>query len=339
MEPTSGSYRMGAPMAADEPGYLGMIQYVGPSVDSGFLDAKKSAQALLGLDEALRYFVSLQSAELAGVEYEIPVRVQSGSWQAMIPQNIEQWIRAIAGLGVSTYVVTAAGQMAKNDFRDVELRQVFVRAFQGIQWTIRIGKHVGTVSKRTFQNVRWQDGSSEVGLPNGDGNLLFVPPDFLNFYEQVPPSVLAKLASIVTEERRLDVVVHHDGRDEIESVEFEDRQVFCPEEFSELFPELEHGASFDCEGLVTRGNENANTVGFLYKDHILTCHPKEGSIVRFKDALFLKSRMVGTVSRADKFGQPTEPRPRIIFSDVTPIEADLPAGGQQPLFLDDETSS
>jgi len=324
-------------MARDEREYLGFIQYVGPSVDSGYLDAKKSAQALLGLDEALRYFVGAQSSELANADYEIPVRIQRGSWQALIPHDIGDWLATALGVGATAYVVTAARQMAKNDFREVGLRQVFAKAIEAIQWTIRIGKHVGTLAKRTFDNVRWRNANTEVGILNAVGEVLFVPVEFLQFYERMPANVLVKITSVVTEERRLEVVLHRNERDEVESVSFEDKAVFCPEDTSILFPELEHGAPFDCEGLVTRGNENTNSLGFLYEEHILTCYPKEGSIVRFKSALFLKSRMKGTISRADKFGEPTEPRPKIIFTDVTPVEEEpISEDNQQPLFFDNE---
>jgi hypothetical protein len=327
----------GEPLADNRQGYLGYIQYVGPSVESGFLGAKKSAQALLGIDEALRYFVSAQSAQLAGVEYEIPVRVQRGSWQALIPETLPEWVRTALGLAASAYLVKAAQKMAENDFDDVGLRSIFKNAIEAIQWAIRIGKHLGTLTKRTFENVRWRAGNTEIGIANDAGEVLYVPKEYLELFERMPRGLLVKITSVVTEERILEVVVNRDGVETSESVSFEHRPVFCPDDSAALFPQLKHGDVFDEEGLVTRGNENANSLGFLYEGHILTCYPKEGSIVRFKSALFVRSRMQGEVTRGDEFGEPTEPRPKIIFTHVTPLEMDeLPDGSQPRLLFDDE---
>ena len=44
-----------------EEGQLGYIKYSGELVRDGYLDARKSAQALLGVDEAVRFFVFQQA--------------------------------------------------------------------------------------------------------------------------------------------------------------------------------------------------------------------------------------------------------------------------------------
>jgi hypothetical protein len=46
----------------DEQKYLGYIKYDGKLVESGFFDAKKSAQALIDFDESLRYFLYQESS-------------------------------------------------------------------------------------------------------------------------------------------------------------------------------------------------------------------------------------------------------------------------------------
>lgn len=318
--------------------YLGAVKYVGPSVVSGHLDAKKSAEALLGVDEAIRYFAGAQVSALANTEYEIPVSVRQGSVEIALPTEIGPYVAAVLASGVGTYVATAAKKMAENDFEDVGLQDVFRKSLEGIQWAIRIGKHVGSIARRTFEGVRWRNGNKEVGIPNAAGDLLYVPTEYLDLFEKMPAGLLVKITSVVTEERSLEVVVYRDQQaDEVATVSATEKPIFCPDVSDELFPELEHGADFDEEGLVTRGNENANSLGFMYEGHILTCYPEQGNIVRFKEALFLKCRMQGTVTRADKFGQPLEPRPKIIFTSVKPLEEgqDL-TPSEQPLFLDDE---
>ena len=37
--------------------YIGLIRYRGKSLKKGYLDARKSAEVLIGFDESLRYFI------------------------------------------------------------------------------------------------------------------------------------------------------------------------------------------------------------------------------------------------------------------------------------------
>jgi hypothetical protein len=82
-------------------------------------------------------------------------------------------------------------------------------------------------------------------------------------------------------------------------------------------------------GEVTRGNETTNTMGFRYNEHILTASPKTGSIVRFKECLFLEADIFGSISRLDENGEIKAKRPKIIFTDIKPIETKSP---NLPLF-------
>lgn len=72
-----------------------------------------------------------------------------------------------------------------------------------------------------------------------------------------------------------------------------------------------------------------NTMGFWYKGHILTCIPISGSIVQFKSSLFLKCRIQGSISRRDDKGRIGTKKPKIIFTNITPLESDT---GELPLF-------
>ena len=78
-----------------------------------------------------------------------------------------------------------------------------------------------------------------------------------------------------------------------------------------VLPELKHGDYVEIEGHITRGNENTNTLGFLYLDHILTCKPREGSITKYKTNLFSNVLIKGFVNRLDKDGLFKEKKPRI----------------------------
>lgn len=315
--------------------YLGFFRYDGSSVEQGYLDARKSAEALLGVDEAVRFFVDKQAPSLRNAEYELPVRVCKGSWKVLIPHDLPTWLQTVAGAAATAYAVRAASMLAENDIGSTGLRDIFRQSLKKIQWVIRIGKHLGSLTKRTFEHVEWRKGNTEVGLPNETGKILFVPTIYFELYEQIPATLLAKLTSVVESDRELSVGVRVENKDEVVVIGFVDKDIFCPSVEEELFPELTHGLAVELEGVVTRGNGNSNTIGFQYEERILTCIPESGSVIRFKAELFLRCRIVGTVSRADRFGAPTELRPKIIFSDLVPLEGDLAAPAQQGLF-DDE---
>jgi hypothetical protein len=315
--------------------YIGMIRYEGEPLKQGYLDARKSAEALLGFDESLRYFISKQDSELSKVDYEIPVQIRKGSWEALIPHDIAVYIKPAVAIITTAYLASAAKKIAENDFRNASISALFKKSMQAIQFMIKIGKHQGSLLKRKFDNLRWRNGNREIGIPNEKGEYLFVPKIFLDYYEQIPSNILRKLASIVTKDIKLDVVVHQDNKDEIESLELSHKNIFCPDVVELLFPELKHGETVKLSGLVTRGNENTNSVGFQYKGHILTCYPKDGSVVRFKPALYLKSEIIGTVTRENEFGEFTENKPKIIFTDLTPSESDNTKESLPGLFNDE----
>ena len=113
--------------------YLGFVEFTGEGVEEGLLDARKQAKALLGFDSSLRFFVGRQIPELQKADYEIPVRVEKGSWQAHLPQTIGQWVLTAGGLAITAYITAAATKMGQHDFANVGLKDVFRRSIEGIQ--------------------------------------------------------------------------------------------------------------------------------------------------------------------------------------------------------------
>lgn len=296
-----------------EEGQLGYVKYSGELVKDGYLDARKSALALLGLDEAVRFFVFQQAPELRTTDFEFPVKVKKGSWEIVI------------GGILLAYGAKAAQKMAENDFKDIGLKDVFKKALSAIQWMIRIGKHMGDVTIKKFENVKFKDNNSLIGIKNSQGDFLYVPKEFLEFYASASPTLLKKITEVVEEERTLSVGIY-DGNAVIEeTVTRRHRQIFTNEveEPGEvIFPDLEHGHAVILEGELTRGNETSNTVGIGYRGHILTGIPEVGSIVRFKSSLFLRCRVYGRVSREDEKGRLDARRPRIIFTRIESLESD-----------------
>lgn len=296
-----------------EEGQLGYIKYSGELVRDGYLDARKSAQALLGVDEAVRFFVFQQAPELRTIDFEFPVKVKKGSWEIVI------------GGILLAYGVKAAQKMAENDFKDIGLKDIFKKALSAIQWMIRIGKHMGDLTIKKFENVKFKDNNALIGIRNSQGEFLYVPKEFLEFYASASPVLLKKITEVVEEERSLSVGIY-DGNAVIEeTVTRRHRQIFTnevEEQGEVLFPELEHGQTVILEGELTRGNEMSNTVGIGYEGHILTGIPEVGSIVRFKPSLFLRCKIYGRVSREDEKGRLDARRPRIIFTRIETLESD-----------------
>jgi hypothetical protein len=304
--------------------YLGYMKYKGELVEEGFMDARKSAQALLGFDEAVRFFIFQQAPELRKTDFELPVRVKKGSWEIVIPDIIDL-VKLSGGTVLTAYGIKAAQQMAERDFENFGFKDVLKKSLMAIQWVIKIGKHLGDLTIKKFDRVTFKDNNQLIGISNSEGEVLYVPKQFLEFYILSSTKLLSGISELVDLERVLSIGVYLDDGLIEESVTKKYKSIFTqndnePEEL--LFPELEHGQNVILEGEVTRGNEMSNTIGFGYKGHIITCLPETGSIVRFKPSLFLKSRIHGSISRLDEHGRRDSKRPKIIVSKIEPIESE-----------------
>lgn len=315
--------------------YIGFLKYKGESVNDGFMDARKSAQALIGLDEAIRFFAIQQSPELKNIDFEFPVEVRKGSWEIAIP-NLETLFAYSGGIVATAYMAGAANTMAKNDFDNIGLKDIFLKSLEAILWTIRTGKHLGGLSIKKFTDVRFQDGNELIGICNSRGERLYIPRDFFKWYIDTDPKLLENISKPIENDITLSVGVYkEDGQLIEETITKENKDAFVQDKNEEkdegaLFPELQHDQTVTLEGVTTRGNEKSNTMGFDYKGHVLTCMPESGSIVQFKASLFLKCRIHGTITRLGDDGFVSSKKPKIIFTSIEPLEDD-----QQELSLFD----
>lgn len=310
---------------------LGFLKYEGKLVEEGYLDARTSARALVGFDGALRYLVARQEPELTGTNFEIPVRIQRGSWEAIIPHTIGQWVWTALGLGATAYVTAAAKKLAENDFKEASIKDAFKHALKAIQWLIKIGKHLGSFTHRKLTSVKWKNDNAEIGIPNDKGEYLYVPVQYFEIYVECPAKLLSDMASVIESERELKIGVTENGKTDEETVSQSEKHIFvldAPEDNKMLFPELVHGMSVELDGVVTRENGVSNSIGFRYNDHILQCHPGEGSVIRYKPHLFLPCKIIGVINRESDEGTFDEPRPKIIFNDLVILNP----SGQDELF-------
>ena len=302
--------------------YIGYLKYSGKLVGDGYFDAKKAAQALVGFDGALRYFVLKQNPNLSDLSFEIPVKIQTGSWQALIPSNIGEWILAGVGISATKYASTALKKMAENDFKNIGFKSVFQKSIKGMQWVIQIGKHLGNITQKQIEKPKFSQNSTVVGIPNSSGQYLNVPKEFLDWYSEFPPKLLSELARLIEVERELSIGINENGKVSEVKITVNEKYyfTFADDASDVVFPQFTHGQKVELEGEVTRGNEITNSIGFKYEEHILSCRPKEGNIVAHKEALFRKCRITGVIDRTDELGVVAAKKPKIVFSKITPID-------------------
>ena len=308
----------------DEEKYLGYIKYDGELVEDGLMDARKQAQALIGYDSALRYFIGKQAPELNNLDFEIPVRIKKGSWEALIPETVAGWVQAGLGVVATAYFTKAAQKMAEKDFADFGITDIFKNSVEAIKWFARIGKHMGDLSIRQFENCKFSQDNQLIGICNSKGEYLYVPKSVFDLYVSSNPNLLEKIAENITAGRGLKIGTFQGLEIDEETIDITSKAIFCKEDDEEkddvILPELVHGDTVVLEGEVTRENKTSNSMGFKYQDHIITSYPESGSIVPYKPILFLKCRLYGTVSRLDEKGRVAARRPKLRFSHIEPID-------------------
>jgi len=311
--------------------YLGSFKYEGKLVEGGIMDARAGARVLSGIDSSLKFFISQERPDLVGIQIPIPVKVQEGSWEALIPNDIFGWIKGVGGVAITSYLYAAAKKLAENDLKDKGIKDVAVDALRYLQWLIRTGKHLGHLAIRNLKDVKWDRGGF-IGIVNDAMEVLYIPVSIYKRLIACPKNILADLASVIEIERSLKISIFDPVAPISVEITRRERYIFYDESDDSdfLFPELVHGQIVELAGVVTRGNEMSNTIGFLYKGHILTAIPRKGSIVRYKRHLFLSCIIRGEITRADRKGNVIENRPRLIFDDLqishidTQLELNMP---------------
>ncbi len=326
-------------MASESEDYLAYVKYEGASVEEGYLDARKSADALIGIDEVIRYFLYQSDNSFQQISFEIPVRVRKGSWETLIPHTLADWLLTAIGTAATAYAGTALKKIAENDFKDVSTKDIVKKAIKSIKWVIRIAKHVHSLVQKQFIEVdfKQEGGQVLVGIKNTEGEVLYVPQEYLELYKNCPDKLFSKLTRNVNPERKLEIgfnpsePVDKDDTKEPVDITMADKFIFTKEDEDDevLFPELVHNQYVELDGHVSRGNEKTNTIGFEYKGHILTCIPTQGNIKMYKTQIFTNCVLKGYVDRMDEHGRAIEKRPRIKFIDLVSV---TPPGEQINMF-------
>ncbi|WP_428633204.1 hypothetical protein [Sedimenticola sp.] len=302
---------------------VGFLKYDGEDATKGVIDAASAGSALIGLDEAIRFFNERQSSEFARLDYQIPVKIGEGSWVAVVLGGVGLVTTAFA-LG---YAKKAGEKLAENDIGEKTSGEILKKSMSAIQSLIRLIKHTKQNKDWDTKNIQWKNGNELIGIPNSRGEHVFIPFEHFKWISEAPRKILVRVTEVVSTKRILSIGVKEDGGFDEVQITPDEKLFFSgtdiePDEEDFLFPELEHGQRVKLEGKLTRGNESSNSVGFEYQGHILNCIPDEGSIVQYKPALFLKCVVEGTITRLTRKRNVAERRPTIIVKRVTPLEND-----------------
>ncbi len=296
---------------------IGGIKYEGALVADGIIDAEAAARALTGIDHAFQYFIGQENPTLGSMGMPLPVEIKKGSWEALIPSSILGWIGTVGTASAATYITVAAKKLAENGFKDETITSISIKALALIQELVKIGKHLGHLELKKVTNVRWE--GKEIIIPNESGGVIRILQDDWNKLAKAPINLLSGIASVIEEERALTITVTIGGITSKVTVTKKEKHIFSKDIDDDddiLFPDLIDGLGVSLEGIVTRENGRSRTLGFLYKNHVITCLPASGNMLPYKKHLYLTCRMGGTVSRIDESGQPNAKKPKIIFRDL-----------------------
>jgi hypothetical protein len=317
---------------------VGFIKYSGEDVEAGVIDAASAGNALIGLDEAIRFFNTRQSPDFANLQYDIPVRTQTGSWMAVVIGTLATG----AGIFAGGYTLKAATKMAENDFKDIGFSHVFKKSMAAIYWLARLIRH--TRRSKEWKELKLVDQELMADLPamvkvlNDQGEELAIPYEYFQWYQLMPPRLLVRMTAAIRHDRKLTIGVSPQPNLHLSmDVTEEDKPLFdgAVDEALEpaedmLFPELQHGQRVRLVGKLSRGNEASNTVGLEYKGHMINCVPASGRVPQYKRALFLRCRVSGQINRHAKDRFVADKRPTLIIDKVEALEQD----GQQGLEFD-----
>lgn len=319
-------------MAKKDNDFVAFFKYEGEDVKEGFMDARKAAEALNGIDEVTRYFLHQIEPTIQQLPFEIPVKISKGSWVAELqnflanlsPADIAKFLLAAPA---AAYLTTSAKKAAENDFKD---KGIIKEAFKAAKWVIKIASHLGTLKRKTFEKVTFEKNNTLIGIQNDEGVILYVPVKYLDFYVKCPNELFSKIANVIGDKRKLVIGLNpklaEDDEDKKPAViDHAQKYIFTKkveEEGAIILPELLHNQYVELQGHIHRGNENTNTIGFQYGGHTITCYPANGNIIDDKTFLFTNCTIKGFVERLDVEGKFKEKRPRIKYIELIPVVED-----------------
>ena len=331
--------------------YIGYIKYQGPLIQHGLFGAREAATALRGFDEMFRYFLIKEEPDFANLDFDIPVKITEGSWIAEIPQHIGEYItlKNAAMTALSIYLARTAAIAAKDGLFNTpavkDIDKIVRTVFQKIQQVIRLVSHIKGFRKKIDHTKLAED--ALMTIINDDGEEQSFSLEVLKIVDKCPQNLFSDLVSIVSRDQELEIGVKVNDKIEAVRISFAERGYFYveDEEDETILPDLIDGETVTLTGMVTRANESAQSIGFLYQEHVITCKPENGKkLADFKNVLISQNRkhlyvplmkLTGVVERRTPQGEDKD-RIRIFFSKLEPNDIPEDDDMETPDLFDDE---
>lgn len=287
-----------------------------------------ASYALSGLSEIIKFFNSKQNKSLVDKKYEIPIKINTGSWETAIIDNpLTSALIAGASIFAGSYLKKAGEKIAENDFKDFSFKKIIERSMHALVEYVKIKKQGITIDDIENSKKFVKNGIiiAIITLPNGE--CIEIENSYLEWYKQMPPTLLQKITYIIEEERRLELGVVFDGKLIKETINENEAGIFnsitITNEEEIILPLLVHNNRYKLKGYLSRGNQSSNSLGFRYAGYTLNCHPETGDVVQFKDSLFKTCIIDCYVNRNTKTNLKLDRKPTLIIISSSPIEEDL----------------
>ena len=266
------------------------IRVDGEDIVAGAIDIKTAHLMLDGTQEVVSYFLKKEDSNLAKKgELNYPIKTREGSWEILIPFGT--FMLGAAGsaftTGINAYAKKTGDKIAEKQFAEKETREIFESAFKKLDIVVKISQHLGIVDRKTPLNMKLVDYKKKtILLTNNQGNVLSTTIDEIEVYRSCPERLLHSLASAVTDYRTVSIGYKGSGEVREQVIDIDSKEIFAPEEDPQepVLPELHDGEYVTLRGYVSRGNQITNTIGFKYKDHVITCEPNDKLITGYLNA-------------------------------------------------------
>ena len=318
-------------------GCLAYIKYEGKDIRGGYFGTQDAINALLGFDKILRYYVDKEIPEFKGVSYDFPVKIQKGSWEILLPSNVDQLMTVIKAGGSAVLAFWYLKSLAETAAKDglfqsgpiKDIREVLRCAIRAFQLIIAFVKHMK--GHESAQSIRIENDMESVTVYNKDGVPLTFPSKYLDIILKCPRSLLSNIVMPIRGERSLKVgVCSTDGKVTEEIIDNNDKGLFSEDlEGLDELPELIDGEPVVLNGRIVRANEKEQSFGFQYNGHVITCKPAKGlTIATFKQGIIsarssklyqTEVKVEGLVERVTVDGR-YKTRPRLFVHTVLPID-------------------
>ena len=272
------------------------------------LDTRTAANALLALDDSLRFFLGKQPGQGLSTDYRINLHLTDRPWTA--------WVEG----------VSIAGQLTD---AKAPLHTALRKALLALLHLLRLVQHTRLSADWDTREVLWGQDRHEIGILNSMGEPVFMPLEMFCWYSAEAGRMVGRWAPLLSQGHRMTLAVWSNAQKQEVCLTADDLRedlVAIPRAGSDLlFPELAHGDQVRLEGRLTRGNASSNSIGLAYGGHVLNCVPERGHIALFKEALFLRCVVEGSISRLgpNKSRAVQEKRPTIVVKRIEPLETKI----------------